>query len=427
MDLLLKNIILLQDTQLNKISSTNIVIQDGIITDIHKNANIPDPDLEIKGKKLVALPPPINSHTHLPMTLLRGISDDKVLEDWLQDIWKVESKLSAQMIKLGTELASLEMIKSGCAGSADHYFHQTIIGKVLEKAGLRGWLGATLLPEVFVEQGGIKEQLLEFERTRKLSKNSPLLTPVIAPHSPYTVDEETILQASEKASKYKIPIHIHISETREEVLKSEEKYGMPPVERLDRIKFFKEKLKTIMAHCTWITQREVEILGRYGATIAWCPVSSQKLAYGGVTPIPELREAGATVALGTDGTASNNTLDLWREMREGSNVISNDRWDPAVYTANQVLEDTCWSFRRKFCPESLIKVGNKADIVILDMSVPHLVPMHNIISNIVYAANGSDTHSLIVNGNPLMVNREVLTLNESNIIYKVEEQIHELR
>ena len=170
-------------------------------------------------------------------------------------------------------------------------------------------------------------------------------------------------------------IHIHISETREEVLKSEEKYGMPPVERLDRIKFFKEKLKTIMAHCTWITQREVEILGRYGATIAWCPVSSQKLAYGGVTPIPELREAGATVALGTDGTASNNTLDLWREMREGSNVISNDRWDPAVYTANQVLEDTCWSFRSKFCPESLIKVGNKADIVILDMSVPHLVPV----------------------------------------------------
>ncbi|GAG22279.1 unnamed protein product, partial [marine sediment metagenome] len=178
--------------------------------------------------------------------------------------------------------------------------------------------------------------------------------------------------------------------------------------------------------CTWITQREVEILGKHQATIGWCPVSSQKLAYGGVTPVPELRDAGAQVALGTDGTASNNTLDLWREMREAANVISASRWDPALYPAEQVLEDTCWSFRRNFLPESLIKVGNQADLVILNFQVPHLQPMHNIISNIVYAANGSDIHSLIVNGTLLMHNREVITLNETKILHKIEENVEEL-
>jgi len=426
LDILLKEVMLLQNAQTKKMLRTNIVVEDGIITDIAKDADLPDPDFMIKGKNLVALPPPINSHSHLPMTLLRGISDDKVLQDWLQDIWIVESKFNAQFIELGTELASLEMIRAGCAGSADHYFHQSTIGKVLEKAGLRGWLGATLIPDAFVEQGGIKAQLKEFEKILYLSKDSPLLTPVIAPHSPYTVDEETILQAADKATKHNIPIHIHASETREEVLKSEEKYQMPPIERLEKIGFFRPDLKAIIAHCTWITQREVEILGKHKATIAWCPVSSQKLAYGGVTPIPELREAGATVTLGTDGTASNNTLDLWREMREASNVLSNDRWDPAIYTASQVLEDTCWSFRRKFCPDSLIKIGNKADIVVLDMNAPHLVPMHNVISNIVYAANGNDVHSLVVNGEMLMFDRTVLTLNESEIISEVETKVLEL-
>ena len=318
------------------------------------------------------------------------------------------------------------MIKAGTGGVADFYFHESKISSVLEEAGIRGWLGAGILPSAFVDQGGYEFQLAELNRVIDITKGSSLLNAAIAPHSQITVPEEVILKAADLAGSNQIPLMIHASETRKEVMDSEDKYGVPPVERLDQIGFFREETKEILAHCTWITQREVEILGKHQATVGWCPVSSQKLAYGGVTPIPELRTAGAHVALGTDGPASNNTLDLWREMREAVNVISASRWDPALYPAEQVLEDTCWSFRRKFHPESLIEVGNQADLVILDFQAPHLQPVHNIISNIVYASNGSDVHSLIVNGKLLMQERQILTLNESKILDETENKLGDL-
>ncbi|UCE12794.1 MAG: amidohydrolase [Candidatus Heimdallarchaeota archaeon] len=426
MDLLLQDVLIIPQPDVASIYRSNIVIEDNIISEISSQAQIPDPEYIINGKSIVVLPPPINSHTHLPMTLLRGFSDNKPLYAWLEDIWKVEGKFDADWIALGTKLAALEMIKGGTGGAADFYFHESVIGKVLVEAGLRGWLGAGILPSAFVDQGGYEFQLEELGRTLDLAKGSPLLTASVAPHSQVTVPEETILKAADLAQSHQIPLMIHASETRKEVMDSEDKYGVPPVERLDQIGFFREETNEILAHCTWITQREVEILGKHQATVGWCPVSSQKLAYGGTTPIPELRSTGAVIALGTDGAASNNTLDLWREMREAVNVISAARWDPALYPAEHVLEDTNWAFRRKFHLESLIKVGNQADLVALDFHSPHLRPTYNIISNIVYAANGSDVHSLIVNGNLLMLNREVLTLNEEQILEEIEDRVKEL-
>ncbi|MFX1506468.1 MAG: amidohydrolase [Promethearchaeota archaeon] len=426
MDLLLQDVMIIPEPDTSQIFRANITIEDNIISAIAPNAQIPDPEFIIDGKSLVVLPPPINSHTHLPMTLLRGYSDNKTLMDWLQDIWEIEGKFDANWIELGSRLACLEMIKSGTGAAADFYFHESKIGNVLEEAGIRGWLGAGILPSAFVDQGGYEFQLTELNRAIEVAKGSSLLNASIAPHSQITVPEEVILKAADLAESYQIPLMIHASETRREVLDSEDKYGVPPVERLDQIGFFREETKEIIAHCAWITQREVEILGKHQVTVGWCPVSAQKLAYGGVTPVPELRIAGAQVALGTDGTASNNTLDLWREMREAANVISASRWDPALYPAEQVLEDTCWSFRRNFHPESLIKVNNHADLVILNFQAPHLKPMHNIISNIIYASNGSDVHSLIVNGKLLMHNRQVLTLNESEILEETEDKLKQL-
>jgi 5-methylthioadenosine/S-adenosylhomocysteine deaminase len=426
MDLLLRDVLLLPEPDVSTIIRTNIAIEDTIISEISPKAQLPDPEITIDGKSLLVLPAAINSHSHLAMTLLRGYSDNKPLFPWLQDIWAVEGKFNAKWIELGSKLACLEMIKSGSGGVADFYFHESTIGKILVKAGLRGWLGAGILPSAYVDQGGYEFQLKEFKRSEDLSKESILLNAAIAPHSQFTVDEETILKAADLAETHNVPIMIHASETRDEVLNSEDKFGVPPVERLDQIGFFREGTNQILAHCTWITQREVEILGRNQAIVGWCPVSAQKLAYGGVTPIPELRKVGAVVALGTDGTASNNTLDMWREMREGINVISASRWNPALYPAEQMLEDACWSFRRKFIPESLVKVGNYADLVVLDFYKPHLRPVHNAISNIVYAVNGSDVHSLIINGAILMNNREVLSLNEYEILDEIEEKIGEL-
>ena len=426
MDLMLRDVIIIPKPDVSSIFRANIIIEDNIISEISPQAHMRDPEYVIDGKSFVVLPPPINSHTHLPMTLLRGYSDNKPLLPWLEDIWKIEGKFNAKWIELGAKLACLEMIKSGTGGAADFYFHESTISKVLEEAGIRGWLGAGILPSAFVDQGGYEFQLEELKRTIDLTKSSSLLTASIAPHSQITVSEEYILKTADLAESHQIPIMIHASETRKEVMDSEEKYGVPPVERLDQIGFFRDETKEIVAHCTWITQREVEILGNYHATIGWCPVSAQKLAYGGVTPVPELRAAGAVVALGTDGTASNNTLDIWREMREAVNVISAARWDPALYKAEHVLEDSNWSFRQNFHPQSLIEEGNQADLVVLDFNKPHLQPIHNVISNIVYAANGSDVHSLIINGNLLMHDREVLTLREEEILLEIEEKSKEL-
>lgn len=427
MDILLKNVQLITEPDNNTIIQTNIVIEDNIISEISPTAQISAPEYVIEGKAHIVLPPPINSHTHLPMTLLRGFSDNKELMIWLQeDIWPQEGKFNRKWITLGTKLACLEMIKSGTGGAADFYFHESAIGEVIKKVGIRGWLGVGILPSAFVDQGGLEFQMQEFHKTFKLSNKSSLLNTTIAPHSQTTVPENVLIQTADLAEQYKVPIMIHASETRSEVMNSEDKYQVPPVERLEQIGFFKENTKQIIAHCTWITQREVEILGKYNTTIGWCPVSSQKLAYGGVTPIPELRSIGANVALGTDGTASNNTLDLWREMREAVNVISASRWDPALYSAENVLEDTCWTFRRNFHPESLLKVGNCADLVILNFNSPHLQPIHNTISNIVYAANGSDVHSLIVDGTPLMIDREVLTMDEEKTLDEIESKVPEL-
>jgi 5-methylthioadenosine/S-adenosylhomocysteine deaminase len=405
----------------------NIVIEDTRITEIGKDAKIPDPDYKISGKSLIALPPPINSHTHLAMTLLRGYSDNKLLYDWLQeDIWPIESKFNEYWIDLGSKLACLEMIKSGTGGVLDMYFQEKIIGKNIAKAGLRGWLGSCLLPSAFIDQGGIESQLLDFTLSLQLAKESPLLNGCIAPHSQTTVEEEQILQARDLAQKNDVPITIHASETRQEVLACEDKHGVPPVERLDHIGFFQD-VTTVIAHCAWITQREVEILGKYNSTVAWCPTSAKKLAYSGCCPVPELRKTDAQIALGTDGAASNNVLDLWREMREGVNLISFERWDPTSYQASEVLHDTNWSFRKKFHPNSLIKEGNFADLVILDFNNPHLQPhFNNTVSHLVYAVNGSDVHSLIINGELLMKEREVLTLNENEILEEVTLKIPEL-
>ncbi len=427
MEILLKDITLLVDPHKGVAKKrVNIVIEDDRITQIGSNAKLPSPEYVIDGKSLIILPPAINSHTHLPMTLLRGYSDNKVLNEWLNDIWAIEGKFNAKWIELGTKLACLEAIKAGTGGVFDFYFQESVIGRVLAQAGIRGWLGAGLLPSAFVDQGGLESQLKDFERVIRDVKTSSLLNAAIAPHSPTTVEEEHLLQARDLAAKHKIPISIHASETRKEVLDCEEKHGVPPVERLDQIDFFQEGTKEVVAHCAWITQREVEILGKHHAMVAWCPTSAQKLAYSGVTPIPELRKAGAVVALGTDGTASNNTLDLWREMREGVNMVSFARWDPAIYPAEEVLEDTHWSFRNYFLPESQIAVGNKADLVAVNFHTPHLQPIHNVVSNLVYAANGSDVHSLVVNGTLLMHKRNVLSLDEKKILDEIETKVPDL-
>ncbi|MHA2363329.1 MAG: amidohydrolase [Candidatus Hodarchaeales archaeon] len=404
----------------------NIVIEYDKIIEVGKNAKLPSAEYIIEDKDLFVTPALVNCHTHLPMTLLRGYSDDKSLFSWLKEIWDVERHFGPKECSVGAELAFLEMIKSGTGMFLDFYFNENAIIEPANNSGLRGILGSGIIEGVFLDQGGSKWMLNNAEKVCRSLKQYKLLDGAIAPHSPHTCSEETIVKCLDLADKFEALTQIHVSETREDVLNLQKSKGMPPVEWLDKkFRFFSNR-KVIAAHAVWIQQREVEILGKNQAAMAFCPVSGQKLAYGGMAPIPELISEEVSVCLGTDGAASNNTLDLVREMRAGATMISHMRWDPSIINASQILNMAAKNFRQWLFGSSEIKAGSVADITIFNFNKPHCQPVINPVSTLVYSANGADTHSLIVAGKLLMLNQEVFTLNEEKIILKAQKTIQRL-
>ncbi|OLS24413.1 MAG: 5-methylthioadenosine/S-adenosylhomocysteine deaminase [Candidatus Heimdallarchaeota archaeon LC_3] len=424
MDILLKNIKIISE----KPTLTNIAIEDQNITAIGPNVTIPSPEYTITGKRFYISPALMNAHTHLPMTLLRGYSDDLPLFPWLQKIWALERHFTKESCSIGAELAFLEMIKSGCGGFADFYFNEDSILPVAEKSGLRGVLGAGVIEGAFLEQGGEKSMLNEAKTiASKLENQSSLIKAAVAPHAPHTCSEETLQKCLDLADKYNIMIIIHASETREDVINMQKTSGYPPIEWLDKQLSFFTNRDVLAVHCVWIQQREIEILANHNAGVAYCAVSGQKLAYGGLAPVPEMISAGVTVCVGTDGTASNNTLDMVREMRSAINLISHNRWNPGLVTAPQILDMASRSFRKRFFKIPSLTEGAPADISIFDFNTPHTNPIHNSVSTLVYSANGSNTHSLIVNGKLLMLNGVVQTLNEERVIENAEIETQKIK
>ncbi|HKZ40231.1 MAG TPA: amidohydrolase [Candidatus Hodarchaeales archaeon] len=406
----------------------NIAIQDSNIVEIGSDASLPAPEYTITGKNLLVTPALFNSHTHLPMTLLRGYSDDLQLFPWLQKVWKLEKHFSAESCAVGAELAFLEMIKGGTGGFVDFYFHEDHILEPAARSGLRGILGCGVIEGTFLEQGGAAWMLKVAEGlARKLDGSDSLIKVAVAPHAPHTCSKETIQRCLDLADKFSLPITIHLSETREDVINMQKKKGVPPIEWLDQeFNFFKER-NVLAVHCVWIQQREIEILAAQNAAMAYCPVSAQKLAYGGLPPVPELLRAGVSVCLGTDGSASNNTLDMVREMREGLNFVSANRWNPALLSSGQMLEMASMTFRSRFFKQTALTPGSVADLSIFAFGKPHTWPIHNPISTLVYSANGSDAHSLIVNGNPLLLSGELQTINEEATLERASNELEKIK
>ncbi|MHA2103015.1 MAG: amidohydrolase [Candidatus Hodarchaeales archaeon] len=420
MDILLKNVSLINKSP----KPINIVIEDQNITSIDKNATIPSPEFTITGKHLYVSPALFNAHTHLPMTLLRGYSDDLQLFPWLQKIWSLEKHFTKDSCSIGAELAFLEMIKSGCGGFSEFYFNEDVILPKAIESGLRGVLGSGVIEGASLDQGGSDFMINDAEKLIKMiDSKSSIIKPAIAPHAPHTCSEETLQKCLDLSDKYNVMLTIHLSETREDVVNMQRSKGLPPIEWLDKQFSFFTNRDVLAIHCVWIQQREIEILAKHNVSVAYCAVSGQKLAYGGLAPVPEMIKSGISVSIGTDGAASNNTLDMVREMREASNLISHNRWDPGLITANQTLDLASRTFRKRFFKISSLVEGAPADLTIFDFSSPHTQPIHNPISTLVYSANGSNSHSLIVNGKLLMLDRVVQTLNEEKVIEKAGKEI----
>ena len=427
MSILIKQTTILTQNDSRQRLQGDLYIEDHRIAEISKKPLSLEADYVIDGTHTLVLPGFINTHTHIPMTLFRGYSDDMLLKDWLeQRIWPVEAKLDDKAIEAGTALGLLEMIASGTTSFVDMYFFEDIIARVTQKTGMRGFLGFGIL-DFDTPEFQAKELLAQCESFVKRWKGNPLISPVVAPHSTYSCNPETLQKSHEIAQKYQIPLTTHCAETRNEVYDVEKRYGVRPVEHLKKLGLLTSG--TILAHCGWITKNEIVEMKNAGVAVSHCPVSNMKIGTGGYAPIPECLDAQIPVGLGTDGAASNNSLDMVETMKFCALVHKNHRWDPTVLPAQTVLDcatisgATCLGVNHLL---GSLEEGKTADLIMIDLKKPHLTPLHDPVSHIVYAMKGSDVCTTIVNGKPLMLNREFLTIDYEETLQQASQCAKEL-
>jgi 5-methylthioadenosine/S-adenosylhomocysteine deaminase len=427
MSILIKHSTILTQNDSRQQLQGDVYIEDHRIVELSKKPLYIEADYKIDGTKKLVLPGLINTHTHIPMTLFRGYGDDMLLKDWLaQRIWPVEAKLDEEYIKSGTELGLLEMVASGTTSYLDMYFFEDTIAKVTEKVGIRGFLGFAVI-DFDTPEYGASELIPQSEQFVKRWKGNTLISPVIAPHSTYSCNPETLQKSLEVAVKHNVPLHTHCSETRDEVYDIEKRYGVRPVEQLKKIGLLRKG--TILAHCGWITKNEILEMKNADVVVSHCPVSNMKIASGGYAPIPELLDARIPVGLGTDGAASNNTLDMFETMKFCALVHKNHRWDPALLPAQTVVDmatiggATCLGVQQTL---GSLENGKIADLIMIDLKKPHLTPLHDPVSHIVYAARGTDVCTTIVNGKILMLDNEFLTIDMQKVLERAEKDAQEL-
>ena len=378
-------------------------------------------DVVIDAKGKVVLPGLINGHTHLAMVLLRGVADDMKLMPWLKTkIWPLEKNLTAERVHVGALLGCLEMIKSGTTCFADQYFFMEGVARAVEQTGIRGVLSYGI-----IESGDPKKRETEIRTGEKLVKtwhgmaNGRVLT-MFGPHAPYTCSTECLLKIKELARKHKVGIHTHVAESDDDVKNTIAFQGERPVKFLDKIGFLGPEV--LAAHCVKVTDEEIRMLKKNNVKIAHNPVSNLKLA-SGIAPVTRYLKERIVVAIGTDGAASNNSLDMFEEMKVCSLVAKVREGDPTVVSASETLEmATVGGARALGLGKNIgsIEIGKRADLVVVNLKRPHLMPLHNVVSHLVYAAKGSDVDTTIVDGKILMQEGKVLTLDEGTILEKAQ-------
>jgi len=404
----------------------NIYIEGNLIETISECNSGKDKEAEfvIDGKGKAAIPGLFNAHTHAAMTLLRGYADDMPLHEWLSTkIWPTEARMTEEDVYWGTKLACLEMIKSGTIFFNDMYWHWRGSARAVAEAGIRAALSAVFIDGF--DEGKAKEQMRRNEALYEESKTlSERIIFMLGPHAIYTVSEESLCWARDFAEKHDLLVHIHLSETEEEVENCIKRYGLRPVEFLDSIGFLSPR--TIACHCVHLSIKEMELLKKSDVKIVHNPTSNMKLAAGRML-YEELKKADlySNIALGTDGCASNNNLDMFEEMKVASLVHKAFYGDPTSLPAKEAFALATRNAAKMFRLNSgVIEEGKLADVVLLDLKNVELLPNHNLTSNIVYSANGSCVDTVICDGRILMDARKVE--GEEEIKDKAKEVAYEL-
>lgn len=371
--------------------------------------------IDAHGKAVI--PGLINTHTHLPMVLYRGIADDLTLQDWLQKyIFPAEAKNTTRdFVIAGTRLGLIEMIRGGVTTYADMYYFEDAIAEETKKAGVRGVLGETVLDFPAPDHKTWENALAATEAFLQQWKGDPLITPAIAPHSAYTVSTKHLAEVKALAEKHAAPILIHMAEAPTETEYTLKNFHERPVSYLEKIGFLSSKVTG--AHAVWVDDDEIAVLKQREVGVAHCPQSNMKLS-SGTAPVPKMIKAGLRLGLGTDGAASNNDLSMWEEMDTAAKLHKLVSKDPTVVNAREALEMATIGGARALHLEQEIgslEPGKRADMIVVDLSAAHLTPMYNIFSLLVYATKASDVTDTIVNGRILMRNRRLQTLNEEAV------------
>src|SRR2546426_4981671 len=365
----------------------------------------------------IVIPGLINGHTHIPMTLFRGLADDLDLQEWLTKyIFPAEAKnVSEEFVRAGTRLGLAEMIRGGTTTYCDMYYFEDAIADETAKAGVRGILGETIIDFPVADNKTNAEAMAYVERFVQKWKGHELITPAIAPHAPYTVSEEHLKAVRAFSDRTGAPIVTHISETKREVDESLKARGASPIDYLSRIGFLSERV--IAAHVVWPNDGEIEILKLAGVGVVHNPQSNMKLA-SGVAPVPKLLKAGVKVGLGTDGAASNNDLSMWEEMDTVAKLHKVFSGDPKVISAEEAFElATIRGAEAVHLEKDIgsIETGKRADLVLVNRDSLNQIPLYNVYSDLVYATKASDVQTVIINGRIVIRDRRLLTLDEAAI------------
>jgi len=391
------------------------IVDVGALTDITTRFSAAQ---TIDARDQVVLPGLINTHTHAPMVMFRGLADDLALMDWLQKyIFPAEAKtVSPEFVRTGTRLAALEMIQSGTTTYTDMYYFEEEIAKATKEAGLRGVLGQTIIQFPVADAKTPADGLARAEAYIKVFKDDPLIVPAVAPHAMYTLDQATLVASAQLGRKYNVPVLIHLAETQDEVKTARADHKNTPAGYLESIGFWGPK--TVAAHGVWVTDEDIAVLKKHGVGLSHNPESNMKLA-SGTAPVLKYLAAGVNLSLGTDGAASNNDLDMFEAMRQASFLAKLSSGDPTAVPAQVALDLATIGGAKALGMDSLIgsiETGKRADLITVSMNSARQTPMYDAVSHLVYVTRGDDVRNTIVNGRVLMRERRLTTLNESEVL-----------
>jgi 5-methylthioadenosine/S-adenosylhomocysteine deaminase len=415
--------VLPMDENLTVIRDGAIAVKDNRILKVGSSQDISHhyaSKVTINGKHKAVFPGLINTHTHAAMVYFRGIADDQPLKEWLEHhIWPAENRwLSPEFISDAIELACLEMLKGGITAYNDMYFYEDAAAETTKRIGMRAVLGAGVLDFPTKSARTSDEYFFNAEAFIKDWKGDNLITPCIAPHALYTCGSETLKRARRIADTHDVPIHIHLSETRWEKEEIRNRYNMMPVLYLESLGFLDERV--LAAHCVWLKDQEIEILHERNVGVSHCIESNLKLA-SGIAPVVKMLKAGVKVTFGTDGAASNNDLNILSEMSTAAKLHKAVSDDPTVLDAKTaLLMATRWGAEVLGLGKvtGSIEEGKAADLVMVNLNKPHLIPLYNIYSHIVYAMKSSDVEMVMVDGKVVVNDGKLMTADESGILQK---------